>query len=127
MFGLNSILRANAASCLGFGILFAIKPVAVAAYLGSPPAPDMLIFALGVILIANGAHLVWSSTRAAPARAEIYYFSGGDFAWVLATIGLILTGTWITTGNGIAASLVVAAVVGVFGTAQLVRQRGDTP
>ena len=36
---INTILRLNAASCIGFGGLFLAQPGTVANFLASPPAP----------------------------------------------------------------------------------------
>ena len=112
---LKLILRLNALSCLGFGVLFLINAPAVSGFVGS--APDWIIRGLGVVLVGNGAHLVWASIRSAPA-AEIRYFAVGDFAWVATTVALISAGLFITTSAGIVVSLNVAAMVGVFGALQ---------
>jgi len=55
-------MRANATSCLSFGILFALQPSMVASFLGSPePAPQLYILILGILLAVNGLHLLWAS------------------------------------------------------------------
>ncbi len=113
---LKLILRLNALSCLGFGVLFLINAPAVSGFVGS--APDWMIRGLGVFLVGNGAQLVWASIRSAPAVAEIRYFAVGDFAWVATSIALISAGLFITTSTGIVVSLAVAAMVGVFGALQ---------
>jgi hypothetical protein len=110
-----NVLRANAASCLGFGALFLALPRPVADFLGTPPA--WLVAALGAVLLLNGAHLLWSARRGAR-RVELLYFALGDAAWVAGTLALVASGTWITTGAGIAAALAVAAPVGVFAVLQ---------
>jgi len=129
---LKTILRLNAASCIGFGAVFVIIPEAVAAFLGAPPAPVAAILALGIILIANGLHLLRASLRAAPPRLLVLYFSGGDFLWVAITALLIAMGMWITSAQGIAAAVAVALAVGGMGLAQIMAlprnrlQRGTT-
>jgi len=114
---IQTVLRANAASCLIFGFLFVLMPVSIAGFLGDPPVP--VIFILGILLVLNGSHLVWASLRRAPAL-EILYFSAGDFLWVAVTMILIALGIWITKPPGIIAALAVAAIVGLFGVLQII-------
>jgi hypothetical protein len=119
MTSLPTILRINAASCIGFGILFAVAPHAVAAFLGTMPAAA--IFALGLALIGNGAHLALASARRAIRPVEVVWFSAGDLLWWLATMALLAAGIWITSPAGIAAACVVATGVAGLGLAQLWR------
>jgi len=129
---LKTILRLNAASCLGFGALFTAAPGAVGTFLGAPPAPDTLIVLLGAVLALNGLHLLHTSFRPEPPRLLVLYFSAGDFLWVAITAVLIGANLWITTAAGIAAAIVVALAVGGMGLAQLqglarsAPQRGST-
>ncbi|MFB9148228.1 hypothetical protein [Roseovarius ramblicola] len=121
---LATVLRLNAASCLGFGMLFLAMPGVVAAALGTPPA--WLIAVLGAGLIGNAA-LLWLSVRGGrvPRRAEVLFFSIGDAIWVAATLALILSGVWIVTPGGRVAALAVAVMVGALGFAQ--RRRLPNP
>lgn len=111
-------LRLNALSCFGFGLLFLAVPAAVAAALGSPPV--WLIAALGAGLLGN-AVLLWLAQRRgrAPRRNEVLFFCLGDALWVVATLALVITGTWITTATGQAVTLAVAVLVALFGLAQM--------
>lgn len=113
---IRTVLRANAASCLVFGLIFAVAPGAVAAFVGDPPA--LLVRIVGVGLILNATHLLIAAHRPILRRTEIGHFVIGDAAWAVATLALIATGTWITAPAGIAASLVVAAMVAAFGWLQ---------
>lgn len=126
MTSLTTILRMNAASCIGFGSLFVALPGAVAAFLGAPPAPDTVVRLLGGLLLLNGFHLLYTSGHAQPHRWLVFYFSLGDFLWVLATAGLIGAGLWITTPAGVAAAVAVAAAVGAMGAAQVAALRRGT-
>lgn len=132
MTALKTILRLNAASCIGFGALFVAVPGAVAAFLGAPAAPRLGILALGALLILNGLHLLHTSLRPDPPRWLVLYFSAGDFLWVAVTAVLVATGVWITSAPGISAALAVAAMVGAMGVAQILAlprtslQRGST-
>lgn len=122
MVTLKTILRSNAASCVGFGLLFLSTPASVAGFLSETgPAPSWVIVALGLGLIANGGHLLWAAQQPCPSKALIDHFSLGDFIWVLATALLIIFGLWITSIQGIIAALIVAAVVGTLGVLQKVK------
>jgi len=120
---LKTILRLNAASCLGFGALFLVFSRPVAAFLGTPPAPSWLISAAGAVLIVNGLHLLLTSRNDLPSKYLILYFSGGDFAWVLGTIALIASGLWINHPGGQIGALTVAAFVGTMGVMQMITRR----
>lgn len=111
------VLRLNAASCVSFGGLFLILPGAIGEVLGS--MPPKALAGVGLVLLINGAHLLRASMRARLVPAEIVWFSLGDLAWWLATLGLIAAGTWITTFVGIALALVVALGVAGLGCVQL--------
>ena len=113
---LKSILIANAASCFGFGALFALFPSTTADFIGDPPS--WLVLCLGLGLIANGAHLIWVARKETPRSAEVLQFVVGDAIWVLATFALIALGTWITTSQGIWVSIAVAVWVGACGIGQ---------
>ncbi len=119
MLTLATILRANAVSCLVFGLIFIITPTAVALFLdNNKPAPDGLILVLGAGLIINGIHLLWVSTRQKIPKSLVIYFSTGDYLWLAFTLILMLTGTWITTLPGIVSTSIVSTLVGLFGLLQ---------
>ena len=120
MISLKNVFKANAASCIIFGLLFLIAPQKTAQFLSlENPAPSLLISLIGIVLIVNGLHLIWTSMQHNHNKAAILYFSSNDFIWVAASIILIIAKIWITSPKGIAATLVVAALVGVFGALQL--------
>lgn len=121
---LPTLLRLNAASCLIFGALFVAVPLATAQYLGSPPA--WLIRVLGIVLLVNGAHLIFASCREVIRRLEVLYFVAGDATWVAISFVLIATGTFITTTGGMAAALLVAIFVGAIGCLQFRSLRQTT-
>jgi hypothetical protein len=114
---LATVLRLNAASCLGFGLLFSLAPGATADFLGTPPV--WLIVALGAGLVGNGI-LLWLCQRhgRAPRRHEVLFFSIGDGLWVVFSVVLVASGLWITTSGGRIAALVVASGVGAMGALQ---------
>jgi hypothetical protein len=117
MTSLNHILQLNAASCIGFGAVLVVKPAAVGAFLGSMPA--QLVFAIGAVLLVNGAHLILASLRTISIQAELLWFSIGDLVWWLGSLGCIATGLWITTPTGTVIAFLVAMAVAGLGVAQL--------
>src|SRR5210317_886638 len=123
MMNLITTMRLNAASCIGFGTIFALFPGPVAGFLGEAPVPARLLLVVGLVLVVNGLHIVWAATDTDRARKWRIYFSLGDFAWVAATAVLIATGLWITTTGGMIAAIAVAAMVGFFGIRQLTAAR----
>ena len=124
MLSLRYIMRANSASCLAFGFLFTIKPGLVAAFLGGmSPAPTWVFLLLGIVLIFNGFHLFWASNIDLPKKELILYFSIGDYLWVGVSVGLMLSGIWVTTLGGIVASSIVATMVGLFGVSQMISRK----
>lgn len=114
---LKIILRINAVSCLLFGSIFAIGSNTTGQFLGDMPAA--IIFALGIVLILNGLHLLGVACRKTPYDLEIIWFSLGDLFWWLASLFLITAGVWITTPIGIAITFVVGLFVAGLGVAQL--------
>lgn len=122
MLSLKTVMRSNAASCLIFGAIFALQSSQVAVFLSeASPAPHLLVFALGLILILNGLHLIWASTILLPKKLLILYFSAGDFIWVIISAVLLLSKLWITAYYGVLATIAVAIIVGFFGVAQILK------
>jgi hypothetical protein len=114
----------NAASCVLFGSIFALLPVSVATFLGGGlPAPQLLLIILGVALIVNGFHLLQASSIELPKKELVLYFSAGDFLWVIASLCLVFSKIWITTSQGVLATLLVALMVGYFGILQMVKRK----
>lgn len=114
---LRLVMRLNATSCVSFGFLFVVMSHAVATFLGD--APHLIVIALGVGLIGNGVHLVAASRRTEICKAEVIWFSLGDFSWWLGTLGLIAASYWITNPLGILVAIIVALGVASLGVAQL--------
>lgn len=116
---LQSVLRLNAASCIGFGLLFISLPLQTAAFLANEQiAPAWFIAVLGAGLTLNGAGLLLTARQRPPRTLLVRLFSLGDLLWVLATLVLIVTGWWINSAAGIGAALLVAATVGSMGWLQ---------
>ncbi|MDF2177878.1 hypothetical protein P2G88_06405 [Aliiglaciecola sp. CAU 1673] len=120
MVTLQRILQANGLSCLLFGLAFLVVPNDIGMFLGAEePAPALAFQLVGSILLFNGLHLWWAASRAVVSKWLVLYFSLGDLLWVIGSLALLINGLWITTDAGIAATLVVAVMVGVFGVLQL--------
>ncbi|WP_096087012.1 hypothetical protein [Agaribacterium haliotis] len=99
-------------------------PAAVSVFLQaardvSAAAPKAVILALGIVLIFNGLHLLWTSTLARPAKLLIWYFIAGDVLWVLVSLSLIAGGLWISAAQAIWATMAVALMVTSFAALQL--------
>jgi hypothetical protein len=122
MITLKTALRANAASCIIFALIFLLIPLEVSTFLGgSTPAPETVFMVLGLTLMANGLHLIWTSLRPIPHKLLVLYFSMGDFIWALASIILISLEVWVTTESGIVAAGLVALMVAALGLMQITR------
>lgn len=118
MTSLPTLLRVNASSCIFFGAVFASAPNTVARFVGATGAA-FFFTTLGVLLLVNGAHLLMASMRSRVIAVEVYYFSVGDLLWVTATLALLGADALITSRAGIAASILVATLVGALGVLQL--------
>lgn len=113
---LRLTLRLNALSCFLFGFIFSVFQTTIANYLGT--SKTFLLQCVGILLLLNSVHLLFSSFRSELQKKEILYFSVGDFLWVLFTFLLIFSQFLITTPHGIIAALIVAFTVGSFGLLQ---------
>jgi hypothetical protein len=121
---LKVVLRANAASCIIFALIFLLKPTEVATFLGGDAAAqEVVLLILGAILLVNGLHLLWASVQSLPSKLLILYFSIGDFIWVFASISLVIQDLWITTAPGVTVSLFVATMIGAFGGLQMTKRK----
>lgn len=124
MLSLENVMRANAISCLAFGGVFALQPGQVATFLGgASPVPQLVVLVLGILLIVNGLHLLWASRIPLPPKYLILYFSTGDYIWVIASVGLMVSGVWITTTGGVLVASAVAVMVGLFGILQMTSRK----
>jgi hypothetical protein len=116
MNSLATVLRYNAASCLFFGLAFAIAPAWISGLIGNSAPWILRIIGLG--LAFHGLHLLLASRRSRVVCPEVIYFILGDLGWVLATVVLFGLGIGITSSLGIAFALLVAAMVGTLGFLQ---------
>ena len=119
MLSLKNVMGANGLSCIGFGSLFMLKASAVTTFLAvDNPAPPITVVIVGVILVFNGFHLLWSSIQPNINKCLVAYFSLGDALWVAISLSLVIFSLWITTTQGIIATILIALMVGAFGVAQ---------
>ena len=120
MVTLQTVLRMNASTCIGFGVLFTVIPDSLARFLSATsPAPGYVLLILGLGLIAQGIHLIWTSFQIQPSKALILYFSMGDFIWTMASVLLILLGVWVNSPLGVLYTGLVALIVGLLGVMQI--------
>lgn len=113
---LHQALRLNAATCLGFGIVFLANPEMVAAYLGA--FPEMALRLIGGALVFNGLHLIVASRRQSISALEVFYFVTGDISWFVATLLVLASGALITTKAGSQVALAVGIGVALVGLRQ---------
>ena len=124
MVTLANVMRANAASCLIFGMVFLSIPSEVANFLANDnSAPNLVLQVLGVGLIINGLDLIRVSRHKLPNKYQIWYFSIGDFLWGLISLRLILSKTWITSKEGIIVTLLIGIFVTLFGCLQIIKRK----
>jgi len=113
---LKAVLIANAASCALFGVIFILNAPSVAGFLGSPPV--WLLYIVGAGLSVNAVLLVIEAKRTEPDPKSVRGFAVGDGIWVFVSIGLVVSGTWVTNPPGVACALGIAAFVGLCGLLQ---------
>jgi len=117
-------MRANAVSCVTFGLIFLVIPADVIMFLSTDiQVPKTVLLILGAGLIVNGLHLIWASLKPTPSKLLVLYFSVGDYIWVLASISLLLLGIWITTTVGVITTLIVSVMIGIFGILQMLKRK----
>jgi hypothetical protein len=58
--------------------------------------------------------------QASPRRDRVLFFAIGDGIWVMASVGLMAAGLWITTPAGMIWTLCVAVFVGGSGILQFI-------
>lgn len=124
MITLVNIMRANAASCILFGLIFLLIPTGVATFLSAEtPISKIVLLILGIGLILNGIDLIRASYKPLPSKAQILYFSIGDFLWALTSVTLVLFNLWITTQKGMIATILIAIMVTAFGVLQILKRK----
>jgi hypothetical protein len=114
---LRFALGANAASCFGFGLFFALWPSDIAAWLGVEQA--MLVRFTGVLLLINGAGLAVASILRSIPNWVVAFFSAGDLLWFTATLYALALQAPITTRHGQIAALGLGLAVCAIGVAQV--------
>lgn len=118
---LRNTLILNAASCIGFGLLFIFASPATNHFIGNPLT--WLTPLVGMVLVFNGAHLIFASRRERPLCLEVLYFIGGDLLWVIGSILLVALGLIVTTPHGGITAILVALMVGSFAALQFFSYR----
>ena len=124
MITLSNVMKANALSCIAFGIAFFSFADIIGKFLSlNNQAPTIVFTIIGFALLFNGIHLAWASLKPMPSKFLVLYFSIGDFIWVIGTFYLLLTGLWITTSIGIIATIMVSSMVGTLGFLQMIKRK----
>lgn len=125
---MNSFLRgalaidAIASGVMGIG--FSAAPRLVAGLSGLPTS--MLIY-VGTFLIVYAAFVAALALRQRPPAALVWLVIVGNAAWVVASLGLLVSG-WVTPSVlGYALVIAQAVAVGVFAELQFIGVRKATP
>lgn len=114
---LRTLLRADAALCAATGLVAAAAAAPVADLLG-PDVSTTVVRVVGIALVLYALDLAVTSRLADRWQRPAALGAGaGNVAWVLATVVLVVLGSFSTTGALVA--LGVAAVVGELGVLQL--------
>lgn len=112
------LLDAVATGATALLVLLAAGPLA--ALLG---LPALLLRAAGLILVPFVALVVWSGLQSRPPALAVNAIIAMNAAWVVASIGLLVSGAVAPTLLGYAFVIAQAAVVGVFAELQFVGRR----
>jgi len=113
---LKLILILNAISCILFGGLFLLESDEISKFIGSLPL--FVLQVLGVGLLVNGLLLLLLAMKATPPRRDVILFALGDAVWVIVSMGLLITGVWITNADAFPWVIGVAVFVGFCGFMQ---------
>jgi len=111
---LRLVLRLNAGSSLLTGVLLALGASVLASPMGATP---LFLRVAGVGLVPFALAVAWLAERPEPPVRLVALVSACDFAWVAASVFVVLAMPF--TGLGKAAVVAIALVVEVFGSLQL--------
>lgn len=112
---LRNVLWADAASCLGSGLLQVLLTGTMASMLGLPAA---LLSGTGIFLLVYAAAVGFVATRRPLARAVIWLLVVGNLGWAIACVALLVSGGVAVTALGTAYVLVQALTVAVLAELQ---------
>ena len=102
------------------GLLLAFAAPMLESWLGLPAA---LLRSAGLVLLPFAVAVAWLGSQAAPPKAGIQAIIAINFAWVAASILLLVAGGVNPTALGVAFVLFQAAVVFVLGELQFMGLR----
>jgi hypothetical protein len=115
---LRNALRANAVFSAISGLIIVFAHAQVLQWLG---LSDISIVALGIGLMVFSAYLFWMSSRQALQRELVTGVIAGDWAWVAASVALLVFKGGMFSTLGLFLVIDVAVVVMVFA---IMQQRG---
>jgi len=117
---LRNVLIADGVVCAVTGLLVAAAAGPLNDLLGLPTS---LLRGVGLFLIPFGALVFLLGTRPAPARNAVQMLIAGNLLWVVASIGLLVSGRVDPTGLGIAFVILQAALVAAFAELEMLGLR----
>jgi hypothetical protein len=112
---LRNVLWADAASCLGSGLLQVLLTGVMASMLGLPAA---LLSSTGLFLLVYAAAVGFIATRRPLPRAVIWLLVVGNLGWALACVEVLISNWATVTVLGTAYVLVQALTVAVLAELQ---------
>ena len=112
---LRNVLWADAASCLGSGLLQLLFTGSMARLLGLPPA---LLLWSGLFLLVYAGAVAFIATRDPLPRPVVWVLVAGNLGWAVACVLLVLGGGLAPTTPGTAWILVQALTVAVLAELQ---------
>lgn len=105
----------------GLSVVLAIAGAEVLAPVLGLPAP--LLFWTGIGLIPFLVLVTWTATRPAIPAGPVRLIVGANLAWVVASVGLLLTGWVVPTTLGVVVVVAQAVAVAVFAELQVIGLR----
>lgn len=123
---LRATLLADAAASGAMAILLAAGAGTLAPLLG---LPETLLFQAGIALVPFAALVAWAGASSHPGSGVVHAIACVNYAWVAASVGLLIAPPAPPTLAGYAFVLVQALAVLVFAATQsnMAGRRGRTP
>ena len=113
---LRDVLRANAAFCVGSGIVLAVFAGPLETISG---IDSIVLRVVGVGLVPWGIMIAWFAARRPIRPVEAAVVIAGDIAWVLGTVVVVTVASTAFTTAGLLIAVLLGAVVAAFAVLQL--------
>lgn len=117
---LRRVLVLDAVATGGTALLAVALAGPLAGWLGLPVG---LLRGAGLILVPFVVLVAWAASRAQPPAGVVWAIIAMNGAWVIASVGLLLSGLVQPTGWGYAFVIAQAVIVGAFAELQIIGVR----